>query len=109
MSTQSKMLAIAWSKSGENRNGVKKRMWDKWGPLARRTFNGLYEDMESQSAHNSAPDSPTLNDKHWDVIRWNAAFVAAVVVNELEITRPIMDPAHKGSGFTPSVKTGRKE
>lgn len=56
---------------------VPKKMWDKFGAVGQRTFNELYRSMQNQNFF-AAPTADRLPKKHWDVLRWNTACVAAI-------------------------------
>lgn len=61
-----------------NKFKVNKQQWRKWTPVSQTVFNELYKQMR---------DNPKLfqnagND--WNVISWNAAFIAASEATEAQ-------------------------
>lgn len=67
-----------------NRFRVPAKQWGRWSRAARSTFNDTYATLGSQAVINSAPRAPQLPKTEWQVVRWNAAWVAADAVRDFE-------------------------
>jgi hypothetical protein len=67
-----------------NPHGVNKKTWTRWKRGAQRLFNAMMDElhpkMQSITSH---PNMPLMNKEHWEVLRWNAAFLAASNANKL--------------------------
>ena len=67
-----------------NPHSVPKKTWTRWKRAAQRLFNAMMDEMhpkmQSLTTH---PDMPLVNKEHWEVLRWNAAFLAASNANKL--------------------------
>jgi hypothetical protein len=61
---------------------VKPSQWKKWGELRRHVFNETYADLLDQSVINSNPKTKKLDDAHWAIVAWNAAWLAAEKAEE---------------------------
>lgn len=60
----------------ENIHSVQKKTWSKWTESGRALFNAVYEEFEDQTVM-MHPDSVPMSARHWDTVRWNAAWIAA--------------------------------
>lgn len=67
-----------------NKYKVSKKQWAKWSRAGQRIFNAVYERMKDQR-HIIAPDLIPLPKTQWQVIRWNAAFLAACDATKLRL------------------------
>jgi len=86
-----------WSKVPVNRYNVPARQWSKWGLRARRVFLDLYAGMADMKIilppGRSVPKQETeipvsIPPSAWDVIRWNAAFLAACAAEKARAEFP---------------------
>lgn len=65
-----------------NRYEVPKRQWGRWSNLARSVFNKVYSDMRpSTQLLYTHPDAAPMPLRHWETLRWNAAYIAADAVD----------------------------
>jgi hypothetical protein len=68
--------------SSKNKHAVPKKQWRKWSTAARQMFNGTMANMRPKMQwvflHPDALPRPTL---HWQTTRWNAAWLAADLVD----------------------------
>lgn len=67
-----------------NEWGATKRMWAKWSDQAQHVFNETYHTVLEGPAliRGGGLTEPTSD---WDVIAWNAAFIAACAVDGYRI------------------------
>lgn len=62
----------------KNKYKVPKKMWNKWGSSSQRIFNEMMYAMRPRVQFMFLhPDATAAPHKHWDVIRYNAAWTAA--------------------------------
>lgn len=62
----------------KNKHKVPKKVWNNWTNLGRRVFNDMmYELRPSMALTVSHPDAPPMPKAHWEVLRHNAAWLAA--------------------------------
>ena len=86
-----------WSRVPVNRYKVPARQWSKWGLRARRVFLSLYVEMADPEIilppGRSVPKQETeipvsIPPSAWDVLRWNAAFLAACAAEKARAEFP---------------------
>ena len=65
-----------------NQNHVQARQWKKWTQPQRRLFNRVFYDLRYQETFRHPKADPMI-DAHWQTIRWNAAFQAAISLGEV--------------------------
>ena len=66
----------------QNRNKVPKKQWTKWNQKEiRLMFNGLYESMMNDPELFKHPKAEPMAPKYWKTISWNAAWIAADILN----------------------------
>lgn len=66
-----------------NPHGVPKKTWTRWKRYAQRLFNEMMDELRPQmQGITSHPDAPLMSKEHWEVLRWNAAFLAASNANK---------------------------
>lgn len=65
-----------------NKHQVPLKQWRKWSDGAREMFNALFSDFRVQ-ADNAHPDAARLPRAHWKTLRWNFAWYAASLHDEL--------------------------
>jgi hypothetical protein len=68
----------------KNVGNVPKKQWRKWTQAQQATFNRVRMVMRDQSV--IAPEAKIPRET-WDVIRWNAAFMAAGMNDDMTIAR----------------------
>lgn len=61
---------------------VQKHQWNKWGYMARRTFNQTYDMMLGDQKLFLHPKAATIDEDHWKTTAWNAAWTAADAVQD---------------------------
>lgn len=61
----------------KNKYKVPEKIWRKWTPLGKSTFNYLYGTMWSSQSFFKHPDAPVIMSRHWKTTAWNAAWIAA--------------------------------
>ena len=66
----------------KNSHKVKLAQWKKWGELRRHVFNETYAALLDQSIINGNPKAKRMPDEHWNVVAWNAAWLAAEKAEE---------------------------
>lgn len=65
-----------------NRFKVPKKQWDRWSVAAQKMFNHLFQSMRpSRQFVFMHPQALPIDRKHWDTIRWNAAWEAACAID----------------------------
>lgn len=77
-----------------NRHKVPQKQWRKWSPEAREMFNELYGDMRDAELFRH-PKSAPIKGWEWKTTRWNAAWYAASLLDEIA-----------GRGFTSTAHPG---
>lgn len=75
-----------------NRHKVPKKQWAKWTNLGKKVFNEVYENMRDQGLY-SHTDAVLVPKAHWNVTRYNAAFVAACAASRTPLELVDFDPA----------------
>lgn len=66
-----------------NKYKVQEKQWAKWSNHARRVFNDVYHDMRpSMQGTLTGPFCPVLRRVDWNVLRWNASWLAADAANK---------------------------
>lgn len=64
-----------------NTRRVPKSEWKKWSPIARRTFNSVYDFLLSNQDLITHPKAEVATPFHWKTVSWNAAWIAADAVD----------------------------
>ena len=65
-----------------NKHRVAKKEWRKWSEHARRVFNDLYGELPPKSQWKVvSPYATLVPETHWQVLRWNVAWLAAEAAN----------------------------
>lgn len=67
-----------------NKYKVPKRVWSKWSNHAKGVFNITYHSLRSQNIM-TAPHALPMPAKHWNTIRWNAAWLAACAADGIHL------------------------
>jgi hypothetical protein len=78
----------------KNKYKIPQKQWRKWSPGARELFNALFSDLRQQVDFNH-PKAEIIPARHWKTIRWNAAWYAASLHDEVS-----------GRGFTSTAHPG---
>jgi hypothetical protein len=65
-----------------NRHKVPTKQWKKWSTEARFIFNNVFEGMADQPLYLHTKALP-MKAEHWKVSRWNAAWLAASLHDEV--------------------------
>lgn len=66
----------------ENKYKVSKKQWKKWDTNQKRMFNNLFWSMIEDDQLYKHPEALAIPNKHWTTTAWNAAFMAAEMMNE---------------------------
>lgn len=70
----------------DNKHEVMKKQWKKWNEDSQELFNGLYEYMGENQHLFTHPHTIQIPQEYWKTTAWNAAFIAAELIKEKEIT-----------------------
>lgn len=68
----------------ENLYKVPRNQWKKWDDRQRSMFNMMNEFLLDHQEIMNHPEAPVLHPKHWDTIAWNAAWMAADYLREVD-------------------------
>jgi len=61
----------------ENVHEVDEGQWDRWNEAQRKLFNAVYEYLNENQDIMTHSDAAPIEDEHWHVTAFNAAFTAA--------------------------------
>lgn len=75
----------------ENTYKVQKKQWNKWNAEAQELFNALFVEMKENQWCFKPDTVPDIEDKPWEVISWNAAFIAACELVRIKKNKEITD------------------
>jgi hypothetical protein len=73
---------MALKTDATNSNRVSSRQWKKWSEDQRRLFNRIFIGLQHQELFRATKQTP-MEEAHWQVIRWNAAFQGACALGEI--------------------------
>lgn len=63
---------------------VSSKSWKQWSPQAKAVFNSVFGYMRDNQENFLHPKAPALPAIQWRTTAWNAAWIAADAVDEVE-------------------------